>query len=389
MKKLIVTSATFLLLVAPLVLASPALAANQLTFDADTTLDMVSPDVNLTILSGSTLDSLTAYGSTINFTISNGGSLVIKSNDKKNFTHNIAGISVNNVCANDYSQITVGSANSETKSFTITVGSDTCSSGISGGGTVSSGGGGGTTTSHDPLLTTDTTATTETAETATGATSATPETTAEPAPTTGGTASFAQQLANILSEATDVITANAETLIAKVGGARSAEAEKTAESKYINPLLKGINAEMRVETADTMTNFVTYGTPTTKALGAGERAGVLNSFKNAYDKIPETEIDWQDTIKIANGRFPTQQAIEKEKGALAIFGKIYLKMPDFKNTHDNAAIKIIAYGIRPTSRNLDSEKAAIKSFEHIYKHKPATTTDWDIMRAIAYSGAKR
>ena len=60
-----------------------------------------------------------------------------------------------------------------------------------------------------------------------------------------------------------------------------------------------------------------------------------------------------------------------------------------ENSNDNAAVTIIAYGLRSDSRNLGSEKAGIKSFKHIYGYNPESAIDWDIVRAIAYSGATR
>jgi hypothetical protein len=57
--------------------------------------------------------------------------------------------------------------------------------------------------------------------------------------------------------------------------------------------------------------------------------------------------------------------------------------------NDNAAVTIMAYGLRNTVRNTDSEKASIKTFNAIYKKTPVSAIDWDIVRAIAYSGAKR
>jgi len=59
------------------------------------------------------------------------------------------------------------------------------------------------------------------------------------------------------------------------------------------------------------------------------------------------------------------------------------------NPNDNAAVTIIAYGLRPTHRNLDSEVNAIGFFKNIFKKSPSTANDWDVIRSIAYSGAIR
>lgn len=198
----------------------------------------------------------------------------------------------------------------------------------------------------------------------------------------------ADKIAQIVTEAKITVLSAIGDLLATLGLKRNHGQEQKILSALVKPLLKKVDGAGK-EAQYAATNFITYGTQTTKSLGEGERAGVLNSFQKAFSRIPKNDADWQDAIKIANGRFPSQQSVVQEKEALKVFGKIYKKMPDFKNSHDEAALKIIAYGIRPIDRKTDSEKAAIKSFESIYKHKPMTTEEWDIMRAIAYSGATR
>jgi len=60
-----------------------------------------------------------------------------------------------------------------------------------------------------------------------------------------------------------------------------------------------------------------------------------------------------------------------------------------KQANDNAAVNIMAYGLRPAQRNTASEKIAILSFKYIFKKTPVSAQDWDEVRAISYSGAKR
>ena len=59
------------------------------------------------------------------------------------------------------------------------------------------------------------------------------------------------------------------------------------------------------------------------------------------------------------------------------------------NANDNAAVTILTYGLRPSNRSLINEAASIKSFKYIYGRAPSSAADWDIVRAIAYSGSKR
>ncbi len=136
--------------------------------------------------------------------------------------------------------------------------------------------------------------------------------------------------------------------------------------------------------------FIEDGTPTTIVLGSGERAGVLNSYLSVYDKLPKNILEWQDIIKIANGRWPDERSLSsEEKASDVFFSAIYERKPDMNNPNDNAAVTVIAYGLRPADRNLDSEKKAIEIYRAIFDKSPTEATDWDLVRAIAYSGATR
>ncbi len=136
--------------------------------------------------------------------------------------------------------------------------------------------------------------------------------------------------------------------------------------------------------------FIDSGTPTTILLGEGERAGVLNSYLSVFDKLPTNTLEWQDVIKIANGRWPNQRDKESEEKAADIyFSAIYKREPNMDNPKDNAAVTVIAYGLRPADRNIESEKNAIKIYRSIFNKKPVEASDWDLVRAIAYSGAVR
>jgi hypothetical protein len=157
---------------------------------------------------------------------------------------------------------------------------------------------------------------------------------------------------------------------------------------YVKDLIKDIKG-LAAEKQTALSNFIAYGTDTTVKLGEGERAGVVNSYKSAFGKLPATAAQWSDAIKIANGRWPSEGSPTAEAKAALEFKKVYKRSPNMKQPNDNAAVTVIAYGLRPANRNLNSEKAAIKSFKAIYGHAPVSALAWDIVRAIAYSGAKR
>ncbi|MDD4901971.1 MAG: hypothetical protein PHE24_02435 [Patescibacteria group bacterium] len=154
-------------------------------------------------------------------------------------------------------------------------------------------------------------------------------------------------------------------------------------------LMAQISVPVTNEQKAIVANFIQSGTPTTLVLGAGERAGSINSFRSAFTRLPASTLDWQDVIKIGNGRWTTQRSATAEAKAKISFKKIYLREPNMANAKDNAAVTVMAYGLRPAQRNMNSEKAAINSFKYIFHKIPVSAADWDIVRAIAYSGAKR
>lgn len=195
------------------------------------------------------------------------------------------------------------------------------------------------------------------------------------------------QIEKILSEAEIVFNGDVNELALKNNTNRSLKLEQNIQKKYTRALIDGLDIEK--ENIFKITNFVGYGTPTTLRLGAGERAGVVSSYKNAFDRLPTSESDWGDVIKISNGRWPSDFSEEAESRANDLFKEVYLRDSDMNNSNDNAAITIIAYGLRPHNRNMESEMSSINIFNSIFNRFPSSTTDWDVIRSIAYSGATR
>jgi hypothetical protein len=184
---------------------------------------------------------------------------------------------------------------------------------------------------------------------------------------------------NPLSDEAEVIAAHDQFVVLT-------EAEKIIYKKIVGLSPMALTDQNKKSLA----LFIHDGTLSTKILGAGERAGALGSYFSAFGRLPEDKEGWQDVIKIGNGRWPGQKSAMAEAAAEKIFKTIYLRVPDRSgNKYDNNAVIIIAYGLRPAKRNMNSEKAAIKSFKFIFKRAPNKSNDWDIVRAIAYSGAKR
>ncbi|HLD19783.1 MAG TPA: carboxypeptidase regulatory-like domain-containing protein [Patescibacteria group bacterium] len=192
----------------------------------------------------------------------------------------------------------------------------------------------------------------------------------------------------VKSDAATIAKETVEKIIQLVGKVRDLKQETSYEKSVVNKIVATVKS-IKTEIKQKLVAFVTYGTPSTTVLGAGERGGVVNSFKEAFGKLPETEAEWEDVVKIANGRWPSKTSTAREDQAEKTFTKIYLRDADRTNPKDDAAVVVISYGLRPKARNVDSERAAIKSFRAIFGKNPITATDWDAVRAIAYSGAKR
>lgn len=161
---------------------------------------------------------------------------------------------------------------------------------------------------------------------------------------------------------------------------------KITEAIYINLVSKN-NNKLGDENKYSIAKFIHDGTETTSRLGAGERAGVIESYWEVFNKLPKTENEWEDVIKIANSRYPEE--LNREQEMKKFFQAIFNREPNLKNLHDEIAIAILTYGFRPTERNLFNEAAGIKSFKWIFKRNPKTALDWNIIRTIAYSGAQR
>lgn len=199
------------------------------------------------------------------------------------------------------------------------------------------------------------------------------------------------QLEMIRADAPKVLL-GIERFIQEKGIARSEALEAIAQQKIqaiAESTLPTLPTSKAAEVRGALTTFIAYGTEPTTKLGAGERAGVVNSYQSAFGKLPESTSDWEDVMKIAVGRFPSQANAEREAAVEATFRKIYLRSSDITNPNDRAAITIMAYGLRPANRRLASEAVGIRSFKRIYKRAPASASDWDTVRCIAYSGAKR
>ncbi len=195
-----------------------------------------------------------------------------------------------------------------------------------------------------------------------------------------------KQIDNIISDAVYIITNKFDSIINLIAKKFNLQTENFIKNKY----LKKIKAsDLESEYQDKIIKFISYGTRESLALGEGERAGVINSFREAFGRLPKTQKDWEDVMKIGSGRWPEQRSELAEQRARLVFSEVYLRQPDMSNPNDAAAVVIMSYGLRSDNRNLDSEKVALNIFKKIYNRLAQSAVDWDIVRAIAYSGATR
>jgi len=177
-------------------------------------------------------------------------------------------------------------------------------------------------------------------------------------------------------------------IIAKVGAKRNLVLEKSSLTRYTKPLIKGL--KLSTAAINNLNYFIVYGTPNTLKLGLGERVGVLGSYLSAYKKLPVTMAEWSDLIRISTGNQPVGLSVSAENQAKLEFKKVYNRAPAMATSNtDLSAIKIIAYGLRFPVRNANAEKLAVKSFTKVYAHAPISPLAWNIVRAIAYSGATK
>lgn len=199
---------------------------------------------------------------------------------------------------------------------------------------------------------------------------------------------FQERIIVMIYEAVLIASGDLGSLLAYNESSRDLEKEKRFISEYGEKLNLEITDENRKFIINIM-HFIIYGTKSTLRLGMGERAGVVNSFQSSYKHIPQDEFDWNDLIKIANGRWPTNHSATAEARALINFELVYLRQPNREDPNDDAAMMVMAYGLRPLIRNLDNERTGINTFQYIYDYHPKKATAWDVVRSIANSGATR
>ncbi|MBL7058214.1 peptidoglycan-binding protein [Patescibacteria group bacterium] len=178
-----------------------------------------------------------------------------------------------------------------------------------------------------------------------------------------------------------------DSIIAYNNATKNVANQIKSMNQYTIPLTKDVS-ELSINDIYAINNFIVYGTRSTNLLGEEERASIIHTYKANYDKVPVLQKEWEDILRIANGIWPNKRSSSLETKANSDFKKIYSREPNLQNPSDNTAITMIAYGLRPSGRDLSVEQNALNIFRTTYRKNPQTTHDWDIIRAIAYSGVE-
>lgn len=145
MKKLIA-------LITFLVLPIGVLAANEVTVQQDTTLELPNDSSTYTMKSGSQYDSMSVGGSTFTFSLSQGGRVTLRSGDRKKFDNTAASpVTVSLDCNASDSSITLAIDPPFTTTSVNVTPTGTCGAGSGGAGGGGGGGGGGGSSSYTPL----------------------------------------------------------------------------------------------------------------------------------------------------------------------------------------------------------------------------------------------
>jgi len=205
-----------------------------------------------------------------------------------------------------------------------------------------------------------------------------------------------EEVKEIKDKAKKLLEGNIDSILEGLGEALDKIKDRLsqAQSKIQGRLkkLEGRMSKLNEQARSAINNFVAHGVDkNTQGLGAGERAAVIHSFEKAFNKLPENEKELEDAIKIANGRWPSLRNTKAEEKAKDKFREIYERIPNMENPKDNAAVTVMAYGLRQRAenRNLNAERKGIEIYKNIFGDTPSSTEEWNIMQSITYSGATR
>jgi hypothetical protein len=90
---------------------------------------------------------------------------------------------------------------------------------------------------------------------------------------------------------------NLNAIIENSGKKKSAWAQQDGMKRYIAPITNGQSATINQKYA--INNFIVYGTKSTVVLSKDERYQVIKLFKDNFRKLPKSQSDWLEVLKIS------------------------------------------------------------------------------------------
>jgi hypothetical protein len=121
-------------------------------------------------------------------------------------------------------------------------------------------------------------------------------------------------------------------------------------------------------------------------LSVQARSTLEAKYEQVYKKAPGTTKDWTDAALIVSGHAPQTKVVANEATAKKIFVQVYKTQPSATSPTDQKVITSLAYSLEPITRSLPLEQKALTVYVRAYKRLPKSTTDWSIVKAVAYSG---
>jgi hypothetical protein len=186
--------------------------------------------------------------------------------------------------------------------------------------------------------------------------------------------------------------ATTEETVTETVVAVPARPEKPDLKKELDGLVYFIKTTKKLPSAAadwSIVHFIAYGTDNTANLTAAERKDIITDYSGIYGHVPSDAQGWADVDSMATGVKPATRVLKAEQNALKDFTRVYGRLPNFSVAGDDLAMGYLAYKLRAATRDLTVEKSATSVFKGIYKVNPTTSAHWAVVRALAYSGAKR
>jgi hypothetical protein len=186
-------------------------------------------------------------------------------------------------------------------------------------------------------------------------------------------------LRHVYTQAIELLLRGIATTSEALRGERASESDALTQEITNRVVRPGVSDRIRGQAQV----FIVEGTPETKILGAGQRAAAIASFYVAFEHYPESGEDWDDVLHIALGEMPHQVNLVREQEARALFLTLFSRDVNDALASDRVTIATMAYGLQ-FPRNMDRESIALEKFQKIYERAPASSMEWNVIRAIAY-----